>query len=209
MLENLTTIDFSKHPEGLVPAVIQDSATLQVLMLGYMNQAALEETVNTKMVTFYSRSKQRLWQKGETSGNYLKVHDIFIDCDNDTLLIMAKPLGPTCHTGTTSCFTQQALPPLSHIGLVDQIIQERILNPTPNSYTYQLLSRGLNKIAQKVGEEAVEVVIAALAESQQEYLGEMTDLLYHSLVLLHAQGLSLADIAQVIAQRHHDKSVTP
>lgn len=209
MIKDINTIDFNKSSDGLIPAVVQDHATLQVLMLGYMNKEALEESLRTKKVTFYSRSKQRLWVKGETSENYLMLKDVFIDCDQDTILVMAKPCGPTCHTGSVSCFSEQKLSGLGHIGMVDEVIQERINNPTENSYTHKLISRGLNKVAQKVGEEAVEVVIAALAESREEYLGEMTDLIYHSLVLLHAQGLSLEDIGEVIAKRHRDKTVTP
>ncbi len=209
MIKNIHAIDFNKSPDGLIPVVIQDHATLQVLMLGYMNKEALEQTLQTKKVTFFSRSKQRLWVKGETSENYLLLKDIFIDCDQDTILIMAKPCGPTCHTGSVSCFSEQKLSGLGHIGMVDDIIQERIANPTENSYTYKLISRGLNKVAQKVGEEAVEVVIAALAETREEYLGEMTDLIYHSLVLLHAQGMNLDDVAEIIAERHRNKTVTP
>ncbi len=209
MIQNINTIDFNKSVDGLIPVVVQDHATLQVLMLGYMNKEALEQTLQTKKVTFFSRSKQRLWVKGETSENYLLLKDIFIDCDQDTLLVMAKPCGPTCHTGSVSCFSEQKLSGLGHLGMVDEVIQERINNPTENSYTHKLISRGLNKVAQKVGEEAVEVVIAALAESREEYLGEMTDLIYHSLVLLHAQGLSLEDVAEVIAERHRNKTVTP
>lgn len=209
MIKNIQTIDFNKSPDGLIPVVIQNHATLQVLMLGYMNKEALEQTLQTKKVTFFSRSKQRLWVKGETSENYLLLKDIFIDCDQDTILIMAKPCGPTCHTGSVSCFSEQKLSGLGHIGMVDDVIQERIANPTENSYTYKLISRGLNKVAQKVGEEAVEVVIAALAETREEYLGEMTDLIYHSLVLLHAQGMNLDDVAEVIAERHRNKTVTP
>lgn len=206
MIDNLNSIDFSKSSDGLIPAVIQDNATLQVLMLGYMNKDALEATLASKKVTFFSRSKERLWVKGETSENYLLLEDIFIDCDNDTILVMATPCGPTCHTGSISCFTTQKTPGLSYLGLLDKVIQERIENPSENSYTHKLISRGLNKVAQKVGEEAVEVVIAALAESREEYLGEMTDLLYHSLILLHAQGMSLDDVAEVIAKRHQEKT---
>lgn len=209
MIKDINKIDFSKSSDGLIPVMIQDNATLQVLMLGYMNHDALKETLDTKKVTFFSRSKQRLWTKGESSENYLLLDDIFIDCDNDTILVMATPCGPTCHTGSTSCFSDQKLPPLSHLGMVDKIIQDRIENPTEESYTHKLISRGLNKVAQKVGEEAVEVVIAALAESREEYLGEYTDLLYHSLVLLHAQGLNLSDVAEVIAERHRLKTVLP
>ena len=207
-MDDFNNLDFTKG-DGLIPVIVQDNATLQVLMLGYMNQEALAATLETKKVTFYSRSKKRLWLKGETSENYLILNDIFVDCDNDTILVMATPCGPTCHTGSTSCFKEQEMPALSHIGFIDKVIQERISNPSENSYTNKLMQRGLNKVAQKVGEEAVEVVIAALAESREEYLGEMTDLLYHSLVLLHAQGLDLGDIAEIIAKRHQEKTVNP
>jgi len=206
MIQDINAIDFNKSADGLIPAVIQDNATLQVLMLGYMDKAALEQTIQIRRVTFYSRSKKRLWVKGETSENYLLLEDIFIDCDNDTILVMATPCGPTCHTGSISCFTDQATPALSRLGMLDKVIRDRIANPTENSYTHKLISRGLNKVAQKVGEEAVEVVIAALAESREEYLGEMTDLLYHSLILLHAQGMNLDDVAEVIAERHRQKT---
>lgn len=209
MISNINLIDFDKSSDGLIPVVVQDNATLQVLMLGYMNKEALEQTIATKKVTFFSRSKQRLWVKGETSENYLLLEDVFIDCDKDTILVMATPCGPTCHTGSVSCFAEQELPALSHIGMVDKVIQDRIAHPTENSYTHKLIARGLNKVAQKVGEEAVEVVIAALAETREEYLGEFTDLIYHSLVLLHAQGMNLSDVAEVIAERHRLKTVTP
>lgn len=209
MIKDINKINFNKNLDGLLPVIIQDTNTLQVLMLGYMNKEALEETLKTKKVTFFSRSKQRLWTKGETSENYLLLEDIFIDCDEDAILIMVTPCGPTCHTGSVSCFAEQSLPALSHIGMIDRVIQDRIANPTENSYTHKLISRGLNKVAQKVGEEAVEVVIAALAETREEYLGEFTDLIYHSLVLLHAQGMSLADVAEVISERHRLKTVTP
>ena len=209
MIQDINIIDFNKSSDGLIPVVVQDSATLQVLMLGYMNKEALEQTLQTKKVTFFSRSKQRLWVKGEVSENYLLLKDVFIDCDNDTLLVMAKPCGPTCHTGSTSCFSEQKTSGLNYLGMVDAVIQDRIANPTEDSYTYKLISRGLNKVAQKVGEEAVEVVIAALAETREDYLGEMTDLLYHALVLLHAQGMNLDDVGEVIAERHRNKTVTP
>ena len=205
MINDLTKLEWSKN-DGLIPVVVQDNATLQVLMLGYMNQEALAATLATQRVTFFSRSKQRLWVKGETSHNYLQLEDIFSDCDQDTLLVMATPAGATCHRGSVACFSEQALPALSHIGALDNLIQQRIATPSASSYTNQLLARGLNKVAQKVGEEAVEVVIAALAETNAEFLGEMTDLIYHLLVLLHAKGLTLDGIAAVIAQRHADKT---
>lgn len=198
-------IDFAKMG-GLIPVVVQDFHTLQVLMVGFMNEEALEQTIQSRKVTFFSRTKNRLWQKGETSGDYLHVIDMHIDCDNDSLLIMANPAGPTCHTGSVSCFTTQEMPPLSQIGKLDKTIIERINYPEIGSYTDHLIKKGLNKISQKVGEEAVEVVIAALTESTEEYLGEMTDLLYHALVLLHAKQLTLADLASVIEMRHKTKT---
>jgi phosphoribosyl-ATP pyrophosphohydrolase/phosphoribosyl-AMP cyclohydrolase len=203
----LDKIDFAKM-DGLVPVVVQDNHTLQVLMVGFMNEEALEQTLSSRKVTFFSRTKNRLWQKGETSGDFLHVIDIHVDCDNDSLLIMANPAGPTCHTGSVSCFSTQELPPLSHIGKLDKTIIERINYPEVGSYTDLLINKGVKKIAQKVGEEAVEVVIAALNETTPEYLGEMTDLIYHALVLLHAKQLNLADLGAVIEARHKSKSLS-
>ncbi len=204
MIQDIKKINFTKL-NGLVPVVVQDNHTLQVLMVGFMNEEALHLTLASSKVTFYSRTKQRIWQKGETSGHFLNVVDMFLDCDEDSILILANPVGPTCHTGSLSCFQKHELPPLSHIGYLDKIISERILYPQDNSYTNQLIAKGLNKVAQKVGEEGVEVVIAALAETQDEYLGEMTDLIYHMLVLMHVKKVSLKDIAAVIAERHKRK----
>jgi phosphoribosyl-ATP pyrophosphohydrolase/phosphoribosyl-AMP cyclohydrolase len=197
----LDKINFAKM-DGLVPVVVQDNHTLQVLMVGFMNKEALEVTITSSKVTFFSRTKNRLWQKGETSGDFLHVIDIHLDCDDDSLLIMANPAGPTCHTGSVSCFSTQKLPALSIIGKLDKIIIDRINYPIKDSYTDHLLKKGVKKITQKVGEEAVEVVIAALNETTPEYLGEMTDLLYHALVLLHAKGLTLEDLASVIESRN-------
>ena len=197
-------INFDKMG-GLIPAIVQDNHTLQVLMVGFMNEEALEQTLLSRKVTFYSRTKNRLWQKGDTSGDFLHVIDMHIDCDDDSLLIMANPAGPTCHTGSVSCFTTQEMPPLSHIGKLDKTIIERINYPEDGSYTDRLIRKGLNKIAQKVGEEAVEVVIAALNETDEEFLGEMTDLIYHTLVLLHAKHLNLAKLGNVIELRHKSK----
>lgn len=194
-------INFAKMG-GLIPVVVQDNHTLQVLMVGFMNEEALHLTISSMKVTFFSRTKNRLWQKGETSGNFLHVIDMFLDCDLDSILIMANPLPPTCHTGSVSCFTEQKMPALGQIGHLDKTIMDRINYPTEGSYTNELLKRGIKKIAQKVGEEATEVVIAALNETDEEYLGEMTDLLYHTLVLLHAKKLSLDDLAEMIAKRH-------
>ena len=197
----LEKINFAKM-DGLVPVVVQDNHTLQVLMVGFMNKEALASTIASGKVTFFSRTKNRLWQKGETSGDFLNVIDIHLDCDDDSLLIMANPAGPTCHTGSVSCFGTQELPALSIIGKLDKTIIDRISSPVEGSYTDLLVKKGVKKIAQKVGEEAVEVVIAALNETTPEYLGEMTDLLYHSLVLLHAKGLKLEDLAAVIESRN-------
>ena len=198
-------IDFAKMG-GLVPVVVQDNHTLQVLMLGFMNEDALELTITSNKVTFFSRTKNRLWTKGETSGDFLHVIDMHIDCDQDSILIMANPAGPTCHTGSVSCFTTQQMPPLSHIGKLDKTIIDRINYPEEGSYTDKLIKKGVKKIAQKVGEEGVEVVIAALNETTEEYLGEMTDLLYHALVLLHAKGLTLGDLGEIIERRHKHKT---
>ena len=197
----LEKINFAKM-DGLVPVVVQDNHTLQVLMVGFMNKEALASTIASGKVTFFSRTKNRLWQKGETSGDFLNVIDIHLDCDDDSLLIMANPAGPTCHTGSVSCFGTQKLPALSVIGKLDKTIIDRINTPVEGSYTDHLLKKGIKKIAQKVGEEAVEVVIAALNETTPEYLGEMTDLLYHALVLMHAKGLTLEDLAQVVESRN-------
>ena len=199
----LDKINFAKM-DGLVPVVVQDNHTLQVLMVGFMNKEALEATISSGKVTFFSRTKNRLWQKGETSGDFLHVIDIHLDCDDDSLLIMANPAGPTCHTGSVSCFSTQKLPALSIIGKLDKTIINRINYPIEGSYTDYLLKKGVKKIAQKVGEEAVEVVIAALNETTPEYLGEMTDLVYHALVLLHAKGLTLEDLASVIESRNKE-----
>jgi phosphoribosyl-AMP cyclohydrolase / phosphoribosyl-ATP pyrophosphohydrolase len=192
-------IDFEKS-NGIVPAIIQDFTTLQVLMLGYMDQQAYDKTLSEGIVTFYSRSKKRLWTKGEVSGNYLKVKEIRQDCDNDTLLIFAEPAGPVCHTGTTSCFGDK-----SNKGFLYQletIIRERAENNTANSYTNKLLKSGINRVAQKVGEEAVELVIESKDSSSEKFLNEAADLLYHVLVLLKAKGHSLAEVESILKDRH-------
>ena len=194
-------VDFNKM-SGLVPVVVQDNHTLQVLMVGFMNEEALQLTISSMKVTFFSRTKNRIWQKGETSGNFLHVVDMFLDCDSDSILVMANPTPPTCHTGSATCFTAQQTPALAQIGTLDKVITDRLNYPQTGSYTNSLFDKGIKKIAQKVGEEATEVVIAALCETDEEYLGEMTDLFYHSLVLLHAKKLSLADLADIIAKRH-------
>jgi phosphoribosyl-ATP pyrophosphohydrolase/phosphoribosyl-AMP cyclohydrolase len=202
---DIKQIDFTKM-NGLVPVIVQDNHTLQVLMLGFMNEESLHLTISSGLVTFFSRTKNRIWQKGETSGDFLRVVEMYQDCDKDTLLIMANPAGNTCHTGSFSCFTSQKRPPLSQIGYLDKIITDRINYPKDGSYTNKLMAKGIKKIAQKVGEEGVEVVIAALNETTDEYLGEMTDLLYHALVLLHAKNLDLEDFANKLASRHEEKA---
>ena len=192
-------IDFNKS-DGLVPVVIQDEQTLEVLMLGYMNDEALTKTQNEGKVTFFSRSKNRLWTKGEESGNFLFVKSMHIDCDNDTILIKANPVGPTCHTGSRSCFKTDFNQ--NFIFELEKIITDRYENPVEGSYINKMRAKGLNKIAQKVGEEGVETVIAALAETEEEFIGEASDLLFHLTFLLKEKGLSLQDIAKNLEKRH-------
>lgn len=192
-------IDFNKG-DGLVPVVIQDAQTLEVLMLGYMNQEAYDKTVQENIVTFYSRSKNRLWTKGETSNNFLHVQSIHIDCDNDTLLIKVKPDGPTCHTGSRSCFKTEYNQ--NFVLELENIIADRYTNPQEGSYVNKLRNKGINKIAQKVGEEAVETVIAALNETETDFINESSDLIFHLLVLLREKGLSLENIARNLEGRH-------
>lgn len=193
-------IDFSKG-NGLVPAIVQDAHTRRVLMLGYMNEEAFRETQITGRVTFFSRSKNRLWVKGETSGNYLLVKDILLDCDQDTLLILAEPKGPVCHTGSQDCFNQ----PENASGFIhklESVISERAEASPEESYTAKLLQKGIQKIAQKVGEEAVETILEAQSGPDELLLSESADLLFHLLVLLKARGLSLKDVEAVLASRH-------
>jgi phosphoribosyl-ATP pyrophosphohydrolase/phosphoribosyl-AMP cyclohydrolase len=197
-------IDFSKG-DGLIPAIIQDSDTKKVLMLGYMNEEAYHKTVNEKKVTFFSRSRQELWTKGETSGNELFVKDIRLDCDSDTLLIKAKPSGPVCHTGQDTCFDESNQLTDDFLSILEKIIEDRKTASPEESYTAKLLSRGINKISQKVGEEATEVIIAALQESKDDFKNEVADLLYHLLVLLQVKGVSLSEINAVLAGRHQPK----
>ncbi|WP_231465573.1 bifunctional phosphoribosyl-AMP cyclohydrolase/phosphoribosyl-ATP diphosphatase HisIE [Pedobacter sp. Leaf132] len=193
-------IDFNKNGDGLVPVVIQDYKTLEVLMLGYMNAEALEKTQLEGKVTFFSRTKNRLWTKGETSNNFLYVKELFVDCDNDTILIKADAVGPTCHTGNRSCFNTEFNQ--NFIFELENIIADRYENPVEGSYINKMRSKGLNKIAQKVGEEGVETVIAALAESEEELIGEASDLVFHLLFLLKEKGLSIQDIAKNLEKRH-------
>ena len=191
-------VDFSKN-NGLIPVIIQNNETQQVLMLGYMNEEALQKTQEEKVVTFFSRSKNRLWTKGETSGNFLKVVSIKEDCDQDALLIQAIPNGPTCHNGTTSCFANE--PQISFLNELENVIENRITNPSSESYVASLFQKGINKIAQKVGEEAVELVIEAKDDNQDLFIGEAADLLFHYLILLQAKKLKLNDIEQQLARR--------
>ncbi|MFY7669957.1 bifunctional phosphoribosyl-AMP cyclohydrolase/phosphoribosyl-ATP diphosphatase HisIE [Tenacibaculum sp. MEBiC06402] len=193
-------VDFNKSNDGLVPVIIQNSKTLQVLMLGYMNEEAFEKTQKEQKVTFYSRSKNRLWTKGEESGNFLLVKDVQTDCDNDTILIKAEPKGPTCHKGTTSCFAEET--PKGFVYELENIIHDRIDNNVESSYTNKLFKRGINKVAQKVGEEAVEVVIEAKDNNDDLFTNEAADLLYHYLILLKAKGFTLKDIEAVLKSRH-------
>tara|TARA_B100000809_G_scaffold153334_1_gene150690 strand:+ start:596 stop:1186 length:591 start_codon:yes stop_codon:yes gene_type:complete len=192
-------IDFNKDPNGLVPVVIQNNNTLQVLMLGYMNEAAFLKTKKEQRVTFYSRSKNRLWTKGEESGNYLTVKDIQLDCDNDTILIKATPSGPTCHTGSTSCFKEET--PKGFIYELEATISQRIDDNDESSYTNQLYRSGINKVAQKVGEEAVELVIEAKDNDANLFKNEAADLMYHYLILLKAKGFTMNDIEDVLKER--------
>jgi phosphoribosyl-ATP pyrophosphohydrolase/phosphoribosyl-AMP cyclohydrolase len=192
------TINFNKT-NGLVPVIIQDATTLQVLMLGYMNEEAYNKTLSEKKVTFFSRSKKRLWTKGETSGNYLSVEDIYLDCDNDTLLIFAKANGPTCHTGNISCFNTNFSK--GFLYQLEQTIHQRIDENLENSYTNKLFKRGINKVAQKVGEEAVELVIEAKDNNEDLFKNEAADLLYHFLILLKAKKMNLETIENVLRNR--------
>ncbi len=196
-------INFDKG-QGLVPAIVQDSQTHQVLMLGYMNEEAHKETVRTQKVTFFSRSKQRLWTKGERSGNYLELVSMTIDCDGDTLLVKANPLGPTCHLGTVSCFADDKASSLGFLGKLQAIIKARKEHPIPGSYTASLFADGINKIAQKVGEEGVEVVIEAITQNNNRLKEESADLLFHLMVLLESREVPLEEVVSVLQDRHQD-----
>jgi phosphoribosyl-ATP pyrophosphohydrolase/phosphoribosyl-AMP cyclohydrolase len=192
-------IDFIKG-NGLVPIVIQDYKTLQVLMVGYMNEEALTKTMKEKKVTFFSRSKNRLWTKGETSGNYLDVVEISADCDNDSILIKVNPAGPVCHTGSTSCFGDEGAK--GFVYQLEHIINQRIENNVVDSYTNKLYKKGINKVAQKVGEEAIELVIEAKDNNIDLFKNEAADLLYHLLILLKTKGVNLQSIEEVLKERH-------
>jgi len=192
-------IDFSKG-NGLVPVVIQDNNTLQVLMVGYMNEEAFDKTGKERKVTFFSRSKNRLWTKGETSGNFLYVEEILPDCDNDSILIKVRPTGPVCHTGCTSCFREETAK--GFIYALEQVINQRIENDSKDSYTNKLYKRGINKVAQKVGEEAVELIIEAKDNNIELFKNEAADLLYHLLLLLKTKNINLQSIEEVLQKRH-------
>lgn len=195
----MENIDFTKG-NGLVPVVIQDNNTLQVLMVGYMNEEALNKTEKDGKVTFFSRSKNRLWTKGETSGNFLFVKEILSDCDNDSILIKVNPAGPVCHTGSTACFAEET--PKGFIYHLEQIINQRIDEDTSDSYTNKLYKKGINKVAQKVGEEAVELIIEAKDDNDDLFKNEAADLLYHLLILLKTKNITLQSIEEVLKERH-------
>ncbi|HEX5161105.1 MAG TPA: bifunctional phosphoribosyl-AMP cyclohydrolase/phosphoribosyl-ATP diphosphatase HisIE [Steroidobacteraceae bacterium] len=201
---DIDRIDFAKG-DGLVPAVVQDAGTGAVLMLGYMNREAVEQTLARKRAVFFSRSKQRLWEKGETSGDTLDVVDVALDCDNDTLLVTAHPRGPACHNGTVTCFgdaTRSAAGDIAFLAKLETVIAQRASDKPENSYTARLLAKGLGKVAQKVGEEGVETALAGAGESEQKVIEESADLLFHLLVLLRARGLTLAQVVRQLESRH-------
>jgi phosphoribosyl-ATP pyrophosphohydrolase/phosphoribosyl-AMP cyclohydrolase len=197
-------VDFAKG-DGLVPAIVQDASSGAVLMLGYMNREALEQTLARKRAVFYSRSKQRLWEKGETTGHTLDVVDVALDCDNDTLLVTAHPRGPACHNGTLTCFGDQprsGAESLSFLAKLEGIIEQRALDKSESSYTARLLAKGTTRIAQKVGEEGVEVALASVTDTNEKVVEESADLLFHLMVLLRARGLSLAQVVGELQERH-------
>lgn len=205
MREQLGQLDWSKG-DGLLPVVVQHARTGQVLMMAFMNEAALTATQSLGKVTFYSRSKQRLWTKGETSGNFLAVVDVAVDCDNDSILILAEPAGPTCHTGTNSCFgdtTTTVAQRLSFLGELEHVIAQRIVDKPEGSYTARIWAQGPTRMAQKVGEEGVEVALAAVTQEDDRLIGESADLLYHLTLLLKSRDLSLAQVIAELEQRHN------
>jgi len=195
-------INFEKG-DGLVPAIIQDVKTQKVLMLGYMNKESYEQTIKSGKVTFYSRSKQRLWTKGEESGNFLNLKDLSLDCDNDTLLVKVDPVGSVCHKGTDTCWDEEnKASSIDFLLQLQQVIEERKKNKSEKSYTASLFQKGMNKIAQKVGEEAVELVIEAKDDNKELFMGEAADLMFHYLVLLSAKGYTLEEVVNLLKQRH-------
>lgn len=194
-------VDFNKYQDGLVPAIVQDNETDKVLMLGFMNEEALEKTMREERVTFFSRTKNSLWTKGEESGNFLELKSIAADCDQDTLLIKARPLGPVCHTGSDTCWSEKNQRD-NFLDSLEEIIEQRKSASPDESYVASLFKKGINKIAQKVGEEAVEVVIEAKDDSEELFLNESADLLFHYLVLLNAKGYRLKDVSRILQKRH-------
>lgn len=200
-LDQISQLDWQKVND-LMPVIVQDATNGKVLMLGYMNVEALTQTIETQKVTFYSRTKERLWTKGESSGNFLELSDISQDCDNDTLLIMANPIGPTCHLGTVSCFPDSEGFSLDFISQLDGVINDRYLNRDDKSYTSSLFERGVGRMAQKVGEEGVEVALAAALDDREELVNESSDLIYHLLVLLRGKDVPLSEVIANLKQRH-------
>ena len=194
-----TDLDFS-NGNGLVPCIVQDATTSRVLMVGFMNEEAYQKTLKEKLVTFYSRSKKRLWTKGETSGNALAVVDVIPDCDKDALLVKVKPRGPVCHTGADTCFSE--INSRWNLDSLEAVIADRKMNPVPGSYTNTLFEGGIGKIAQKVGEEAVEFALEAKDNDREAFLGEAADLMYHYLVLLSAKNTTFGDVVQILESRH-------
>jgi phosphoribosyl-ATP pyrophosphohydrolase/phosphoribosyl-AMP cyclohydrolase len=195
-------INFTKYADGLVPAIVQDASTKNVLMLGFMNQAAVDATISLQKVTFFSRSKNRLWTKGEESGNSLNYVSMALDCDEDSLLIQANPVGPVCHTGSDTCWgTENQLESIHFLAQLEQVIEQRKTADPDSSYVASLFSKGINKIAQKVGEEAVELVIEAKDQNNELFLEESADLIFHYLILLQAKGFKLADVAKILKMR--------
>lgn len=199
--ENISQLSWDKM-NNMIPAIIQHHKTGAILMQGFMNKEALTETLTSGNATFYSRSQQGLWVKGETSGHFLRVKEILTDCDNDSLLLSCEPIGPTCHLGTESCFPEQKLTEQNFLSQLEHVIAERYQNAPADSYTAQLFARGTTKIAQKVGEEGVEVALAAVAETKEDLLGECADLFYHTLVLLRDKNIELSEVMQVLQARH-------
>lgn len=198
-------IDYKKYADGLVPAIVQDEQTNKVLMLGFMNEEALQKTQELGKVTFWSRSKNRLWTKGEESGNFLLLKDVKVDCDNDTLLIKANPIGPVCHTGADTCWNEKNESGLDFLHALENIITDRREKAPENSYVSFLFHKGINRIAQKVGEEAVETVIEAKDNDDERFLSESADSLFHYLILLQAKGYQLKDVLSVLEGRHNAK----
>lgn len=210
--EESISVDFNKYPDQLVPAIVQDDTTLRVLMMGFMNPAALEKTISTGKVTFFSRSKNRIWTKGEESGNFLLLKSWRVDCDRDTILVKAHPVGPVCHTGSDTCWDEVNPAPveetsssLQFLSRLEQIIEERRSLSPEDSYIAKLFSKGINKVAQKVGEEAVEVVIEAKDDNIELFLEESADLLFHYLMLLQAKGMRLEQVVNILKNRHQQK----